>query len=97
MEKHLADDVSTHIVDKIGIIDEKFLDGKKSEAKIISEMDWFLLFGKTLSGKRVLSQIIDDDESLNDEERSVLREWREKAFHSIFEILKTKKDHLILL
>ncbi len=67
---------------------------EKSE-QLKEQLDHFILFGETREVERVLDVLLEED-SFSSEEQSVLREWKENAFESMFEIRAIGKDSLEL-
>ena len=58
----------------------------------VLEMDNFILFGKVL-GKRVLDEII-VKAKLTNTQKDVLKQWRDNAFPSVFEIKEVASDNI---
>ena len=59
----------------------------------IRQMDNYILFGETENGQKVLDEII-ANARLNAEEKETLKQWREQAFPSIFEIKEVEADKI---
>lgn len=70
-------------------------DTQEEEMEVFDHLDEFMLFGETLDGEPVLEFLI-DKLRWSREEKEVLREWKEAAFFSVFDVLKIEKDRLCL-
>ncbi len=63
----------------------------------IYSIDQFLLFGETVSGEKTLEVILKKAKGFTEEEKEILKEWKEKAFDSIFEVVEMDEKKIKLL
>lgn len=107
--EHLREDLSLYQLENFSSriseeIDEEtgkpvveFENEEERDALMIDSTDKFLLLGHTQSGQRVLEHIATKAKNFSSLEKEILREWRQKAVNSIFEILAAGNNYLELL
>lgn len=69
--------------------------GSSAAGEAIRSMDRFILFGETRNDKRVLD-VIGESGVISSDENDVLKQWKEKAFESLFEITEVGHEHVKL-
>jgi len=71
-------------------------DEDETDRSWMSGIDQFLLFGETASGEKTLEVILKKAKGFAKEEKEILKEWKEKAFDSIFEIIDINEERIKL-
>ncbi len=77
-------------------LSKEFESESESFGAWLKYFDGFLLYGKTRKGSPVIDAAHDARNLFTDEEKSVVKEWRDKAFASVFEIRGIHPRHLDL-
>lgn len=65
------------------------LSGDVDQGEYISALDQFIFSGETLDGKRVLDAVLSVKGLVSKEEKEILVEWRDRAFESVFEVIRS--------